>query len=143
MALRFLLFGLFGWCTEIVFTALYGLGEALVARRRVDWALPGTSYLWMLPIYGGGGLLFERAYAVVAELPWPVRGGLYMIGCFVVEYTTGLAIKLVTGKIPWDYSHARFHLHGLIRWDYAPAWFAFGLVLEKVMAWIHAIAQVL
>ena len=33
---------------------------------------------------------------------------------------------------PWDYSHARRHLHGLIRLDYLPLWAGAGLALEPV-----------
>jgi hypothetical protein len=38
----------------------------------------------------------------------------------------------VTERIPWDYSTLRGNLHGLIAWEYATVWFAFGLALEPV-----------
>ncbi len=129
---RFLIYACFGWCAEIVWTACYAVGEAVRARRAIDWRLAGRTYLWMFPIYGGGGLAFEVAHARVAGWPWPARGAIYMLGCFVIEYVTGWIIKRITGKIPWDYSYARWHVHGLIRLDYAPVWFAFGLILEQV-----------
>jgi len=43
---RFALYGLLGWCAEVVFTAIVGL-----VRRR-DRRLTGQTSLWMFPIYG-------------------------------------------------------------------------------------------
>ena len=53
MIIRFLLYGLLGWCAEIVWTALGNF----VAER--DWRLAGVSYLWMFPIYGSIAFLYE------------------------------------------------------------------------------------
>ena len=141
--IRFLLYGIFGWCVEIVWTASFAVVEALAAGQRPDPRLAGNTYLWMLLIYGGGGLLFEIAHAVVAPLPWFLRGAIYMVGCFLVEYATGWLIMMLTGTIPWDYSARRWHVHGLIRLDYAPAWFAFGLILEQVEVIVRSIEPVL
>lgn len=103
----------------------------------------GHTYLWMLPIYGGGCMLFELAHAVVASYPWMVRGAIYMVGCFIFEYATGWMIKMISGTIPWDYSERRWHVHGLIRLDYAPLWFLFGLLLERVEMVVRAVEPVL
>ena len=46
---RFLAYGLAGWCSEVVTTGLRSRG------RDGNWRLTGTTYLWMLPIYGTGG----------------------------------------------------------------------------------------
>ena len=35
------------------------------------------------------------------------------------------------GVCPWDYSDAPLNIDGLIRLDYAPAWFAVGLLFER------------
>ena len=32
---------------------------------------------------------------------------------------------------PWDYSDAKYNIDGLVRLDFAPAWFILGLVFEK------------
>jgi uncharacterized membrane protein len=141
--LRFLSYGVFGWCAEIVWTAAYGVVGAIAAGRRLDARLMGHTYLWMLPIYGGGGLLFEVVHGAIAPYPWAVRGAIYMVGCFVVEYISGWLIKVASGTIPWDYSERRWHVHGLIRLDYAPVWFCFGLLLERVEAVVRAIEPVL
>lgn len=143
MLTRLFLYGCFGWCAEIVWTALT---DAVVAWRRgerVDPRLTGHSYLWVLPIYGGGGVLFEVVHGLVHSAPWLLRGTVYMLGCFGVEYATGWLIQRATGQIPWDYSAQRWHVRGLIRLDYAPVWFAFGLLLERVERFVRAAAPVL
>src|SRR5260370_22124962 len=86
----------------------------------------------MLPIYGAGGLLFERVHAAVGGWAWPLRGGTYAIGAFAVEAAAGLLLRALTGRCPWDYSYARASVGGVIRLDYAPVWLAFGLMLERV-----------
>lgn len=141
--IRFLLYGLFGWCVEIVWTAGYAVAAAVADGRRPDPRLEGHTYLWMLLVYGAGGMLFEIAHAVLAPFPWPLRGTVYMLGCFAVEYATGWLIKTVTGTIPWDYSAHRWQVHGLIRLDYAPAWFVFGFVLEQVESIVRSVEPVL
>ena len=132
--IRFVAYGVFGWSAEIVWSALYVVVAAWRAGEAIDRRLMGKTYLWMFPIYGAGGLLFERVHAEIAFLPMLVRGVVYMLGCFVIEYATGMLLKKTTGRIPWDYSYARFHIHGAIRLDYIPVWFVFGLLLEKVEA---------
>ena len=131
---RFLAYGLAGWCSEIVTTGLRSHG------RDGDWRLTGTTYLWMLPIYGVAAVLFEPAYAEARrrDLPWPVRGALWTVGIFAVEAATGEAIRQVTGEVPWDYSRPRGrkpeprHWRGLVRPSYAPLWFAVGLGMERL-----------
>lgn len=141
--IRLLLYGLFGWCAEIVWTASYELVATLAAGRSPDVRLIGHTYLWMLPIYGGGCMLFEVVHGAVAPYPWFVRGVIYMVGCFIVEYVTGWIIMMISGAIPWDYSERRWHIHGLIRLDYAPVWFFFGLLLERVETAVRAVEPVL
>lgn len=141
--IRFLLYGLFGWCVEIVWTACYAAVAAVLAGRRPDPRLTGHTYLWMLPIYGGGGLLFEAVFRAIHWYPWPVRGAIYVLGCFTVEYAAGRAIERLSGTIPWDYTASRWNVHGLIRLDYAPAWFAFGFLLERVSVAVRTVEQAL
>ncbi len=138
MWIRFLLYGAFGWCTEIVWTAVVGTVEKLAAGEPADMRLAGRTYLWMFPIYAGGGLAFEVVYGLIGQWPWIARGLTYMLGCFAIEYASGWLIRRLTGSVPWDYTQARWGVHALIRLDYAPAWFAFGLLLEVVSRIAHA-----
>ncbi len=61
-----------------------------------------------------------------------MRGAIYLLGFWLVEYASGWLLRQLTGKCPWDYSDLRGNLHGLIAWEYGPVWFAAGLLLEPV-----------
>ena len=60
-----------------------------------------------------------------------------MILFFTIEYLTGWLLRNTLGVSPWDYSNSPFHVHGLIRLDYAPVWFVAGLAYEKVHDWLE------
>lgn len=124
MLTRFLIYGALGWVVEIVWT---GIGSIL----RRDPRLTAKTYLWMFPIYGGGAILFERIYPVIAPMPWVLRGIVWASAIFAVEYITGWLITKAVGECPWDYRGAPLAISGLIRLDYAPAWFALGLLFER------------
>jgi uncharacterized membrane protein len=128
---RFVLYGLFGWCTEVVFTALANLVKSVRRRAPVETHLRGHTYLWMLPVYGAGGLAFEIGHRAMADWSWPARGMVYMAGCFAVEYAAGWVIERVTGAVPWDYRASRWSVRGYIRLDYGLLWFGFGMLLER------------
>lgn len=143
MLLRFFLYGALGWCAEVLWTALYELvagtrKHPTDVRVRVPmtpaerWRLAGHTYLWMFPLYGLGGLAFEPCHEAVRAWPWPLRGLCWAVLVFAVEYAVGRGLRRVTGRCPWDYSYARWNVDGVIRLDYAPVWFAFGLALERV-----------
>lgn len=51
---------------------------------------------------------------------------------FLAEYITGWGLQKAVGICPWDYSNSKFQVNGLIRLDYAPAWFVVGLLFEKL-----------
>ena len=121
---RFIIYGLLGWCLEVVWT---GVGSLLTG----DVSLTARTYLWMFPIYGSA-ILFEPVHDTIRL--WTVweRGTVWIILCFAVEYLTGWMLRETLGTIPWDYSQAILNIHGLIRLDYAPVWFAAGLLFEKI-----------
>lgn len=85
----------------------------------------------MFPIYGLAVFL-EPIHDRIRSRPFYIRGGVYTFIIFLIEYFTGLALKILTGICPWDYSGSRFSVNGFIRLDYAPAWFAAGLLFEKL-----------
>jgi hypothetical protein len=131
---RFLAYGLAGWCSEVLTTGIRSRG------RDGNWRLTGTTYLWMLPIYGSAAVLFEPADARAREagLPWWARGLAWTAGIYAVEAASGEAIRRLTGEVPWDYSRPRgakpepTHWRGLVRPAYAPVWFAVGLGAERL-----------
>jgi hypothetical protein len=131
---RFLAYGLAGWCSEIVSTSIRSHG------RDYDWRLTGTTYAWMLPIYGVAAVLFEPADTAVRIRGWSwwQRGVLWTAGIYVIEAVSGEALKAATGEVPWDYSRPRGrkpvprNWRGLVRPSYAPLWFAVGLGMERL-----------
>lgn len=126
--IRFVLYGLLGWCAEVVWTALLDF----VARR--DWRLPGVTYLWMFPIYGSIAFLYEPLHGAIRDWPLGARALVWSLGFTAVEWLSGFAIARATGRCPWDYqaAGARFAIDPYVRWDYFPLWAAVGLALEPV-----------
>lgn len=126
--IRFVLYGLLGWCAEIVWTALFDFH----AHR--DWRLAGVTYLWMFPIYGSIAFLYEPLHGAMRSWPLVVRALVWSIGFTAVEWASGFAIEQATGRCPWDYqaAGARFAINPYVRWDYFPLWAAVGLALEPV-----------
>ena len=126
--IRFVLYGLLGWCAEVVWTA------AIDFVRTRDVRLAGTTYLWMFPIYGAVAFLYEPLHDALRAWPWPGRALVWAIGFTAVECASGWAIARVTGRCPWDYvaGGARLAINPYVRWDYFPVWAAAGLLLEPV-----------
>ncbi len=131
---RFAVYGLAGWCSEIVTTGLRSHG------RDGTWRLTGNTYLWMLPVYGSAAVLFEPAHRAARRAGWPwwARGAAWTVGIYAVEAASGETIRRLVGEVPWDYSRPRggkpepAHWHGLVRPAYAPVWFAVGLGMEQL-----------
>ncbi len=124
---RSLVYGALGWCAEVTFT---GLKEA--ARSR-DPRLSARTSLWMFPISALARPLFEPAHDMMrGRVPAPARAAIYAVGFLAVEYAAGRGLREAVGAAPWDYSHARWNLDGLVRLDYAPLWAVAGLALEHV-----------
>jgi uncharacterized membrane protein len=128
MFLRFWIYGLLGWCFEIVWTAVI----EKATRRQPDWKLTGHTYLWMLPIYGLLAPLGEPVHDFLRPHIWVLRGLVYLLGIWLIEFITGRLLRRLTGKCPWDYSHLRGNFQGIIALEYAPVWFLFGLGFERV-----------
>lgn len=125
--------GITGWCLEVIFTS----AESVMAR---DWRLIGRTSLLMFPIYGLGALLAPIGRAVDAWIGEPgirtsdrmIRHGiLYTVLIFTAEYITGAWLR-ARGMCPWDYSGSQASVNGLIRLDFAPLWFATGLLFEQI-----------
>jgi hypothetical protein len=131
---RALVYGLAGWCSEVLTTAVRSRG------RDGDWRLTGTTYAWMLPVYAVAAVLFEPAHdaARLGGRPWWQRGLAWTAGIYAVEAASGEALRVIAGEVPWDYSRPRgrkpepTHWRGVVRPAYAPVWFAVGLGMERL-----------
>jgi len=126
MWIRFVLYGLGGWCGEVVYTALTG------SLLQGDWRLKGHSYLWMFPIYGLIAPLYEPIHNLIREGPLLGRALVWSLGFTLIELASGWLIARLTGRCPWDYSERRWAINPYIRWDYFPVWALVGLALEPV-----------
>ncbi|MDO4268142.1 MAG: hypothetical protein Q4C73_06675 [Eubacteriales bacterium] len=125
--------GIAGWCLEVIFTSV----ESIMAH---DWRLMGRTSLLMFPIYGCGALLSLIGMGVdqwIGGRPPNLRdkmirhGMLYMVLIFAAEYISGAWLRS-RGICPWDYSQSQANVNGLIRLDFAPLWFATGLLFEQI-----------
>lgn len=141
--IRIFLYMATGIVTEVLFTSLWDLIDPTFLKSWNTKNLPphqhnpkardnramGYTFLWMLPIYAL--MIFaEPAGVVLANVPWFIRGFLYLTAFWIVEYITGALIKKISGRCPWDYSASRYSFHGYIRWDFAPFWFGYSLFIE-------------
>ena len=124
---RFAIYGLLGWCAEIVFTAARG-----AVTGTGDQRLQGASSLWMYPIYGAGGLAMEVVHRGSRRQPWWTRAAGYAATCLLLEYASGWTLRRTTGACPWDYGDRGINVDGLARLDYAPFWAVAGLAVEPV-----------
>lgn len=86
----------------------------------------------MLPVYALAQPLFEPAHDRLRHRRAPIRAGAYAAGLTAVEYAAGRTLRAIREDAPWDYSHARFNLDGLVRADYLPLWAFYGLALERL-----------
>ena len=121
---NFLRCGIFGWCMEILFTALNAL-------RRRNLQLKGTTSLWMFPIYGSVSFLCPL-FHMMRKRPLFLRGITYMSLIFSAEFVCGRFLRK-RELCPWDYSRSRYHIGRVIRLDYAPYWFGAGLLFEHLL----------
>lgn len=57
-----------------------------------------------------------------------------MVIIFTAEYISGSLLRYFH-MCPWDYTGAKASIQGLIRLDYAPAWFLTGLLMERLLGY--------
>jgi hypothetical protein len=85
--------------------------------------------------------LLEQVAKRMKKAPFWARGLAYTGVIYAAEYSSGWLLRRGTGKCPWDYSGSGRDVHGLVRLDYAPAWYALGLLFEPLHAAVTALEQ--
>lgn len=120
---RFLIYGLLGWNIEVIWTGLYSLTTG-------DVNLVGSTSLWMFLIYGSAAFVLEPVHDRIRSWRWPLRGLIWLILIWTMEYGAGFVLREFLGVTPWYYD-GKYAIDGLVRLDYAPAWFVVGLLFEK------------
>lgn len=116
--------GLLGWFLEITFTSFH-------AFRRRNYKLPGTTSIWMFPIYGMAAFL-EPLSRLMRKRSFLFRGTVYALLIFTGEYVTGSLLQK-RSLCPWNYEKSKWNCASLIRLDYAPCWFISGLLFERLL----------
>lgn len=124
MGRKFIIYGFLGLCAEIFWT---GLGSLIQG----DIELRGVTYIWMFPIYGLA-IFIEPVHNKIRRWPLILRGGVYTLIIFAIEYSSGFILKHLLGVCPWDYGNRLMSVNGFIRLDFTPVWFCMGLLFEKV-----------
>ena len=124
MKKAFILCALTGWCMEILWTGLHSILSG-------ELTMTGKTSLLMFPIYGSAAFI-EPIWRRLCNKPIVLRGLIYTICIYAVEYTSGLLLRTL-GICPWDYTGDPTNINGLIRLDFAPFWFIAGLIFERII----------
>lgn len=127
---KYIIYGLLGICLEVFWTGFKSL-------LNTDYTMEGTTYIWMFFIYGFAVFL-EPIHDRIREQNVILRGFIYMILIYIVEFITGWLLRIFIGVCPWNYIDSR-SINGLITLTYAPLWFALGLFFEKVHDFLNSI----
>ncbi len=122
--IRFTIYGLLGWCLEIIWT---GVGSLISG----NYLLYSFTYMWMFLIYGMG-IFFEPIHNKIRDWNVFLRGGTWVLIIFAVEYFFGWSLAKIIGHCPWDYGNGPLSINGYIRLDFIIPWFFTGLLFEKV-----------
>ena len=128
---KYIIYGLLGLCLEVFWTGLESLSNS-------NYILEGKTSIWMFFIYGLAVFL-EPIHNKIRDKNVLVRGLIYMILIFTIEYLTGYLFRLLLGFCPWNYTDIG-SIHGLITLTFIPVWFFAGLLFEKVHDTLEAVS---
>ncbi len=134
------LLGIVGWLVEVVFT---GIGSLI----RKDWAATSKTFLWMHPVYGGGGFAVYLIYNNVIISANPIVDAVVLAVLFYVplfygfEALAGLASIKLFGRILWDYGRSKWTPMGLINIKYAHYWLLLALCMHPVVYFLSRVVD--
>lgn len=114
---------------EIFWTSLESL-------KNGDIRLIGYSNAWMLLVYGLAVFL-EPLHDIMKHWNVFIRGMIWMVLIWGIEYTTGIILHTILGVYPWYYT-GKLAIDGLVTLAFAPAWFVAGLIFERIHTTLDA-----
>lgn len=120
---RFLIYGFIGIQLEVFWTSI----ESLTHQ---NYTLEGTTYMWMILIYGLGVFL-EPIQKLLKNINIMLRGIIYMTLIYIIEYITGILLFYLIGTCPWNYTDP-YSINGIITLSFIPVWFVMGLLFERI-----------
>ena len=126
-----IVFASFGIAVEVIFTAAMSVVNQAPLCDKPLIALAGHSYVWMALIYGLIPVLGVLFYNRVKDWRIWFRLPLYVVIIYIVEFTSGYLLQVITGRCPWYYTSG-INIMGLIRLDYFPAWLLFVWLVERL-----------
>lgn len=129
---KYIIYGLLGICMEVFFTGFFSL-------LRSDFTLEGNSYIWMFFIYGLAVFL-EPIHNMLRGKNIILRGIVYMLIIYLVEYVSGYLLQVLIGQVPWYYTGIG-SINGLINLTFIPVWFILGLIYERVHDYLDKILK--
>ncbi len=120
---RVIVGGLVGMLLENLFT---GIHSVVFLKDRN--AMCKTS-LWSIPIYGLGCYILTALRHLCKHPALFIPVG--TIAVFAMEYVWGWTLRKFKVKA-WDYTGARFSIHGLIRMDYVVFWLLVTVAFDRL-----------
>jgi hypothetical protein len=120
-----------GFTLEVFFTAISHITDGRWTSQ--DKYLTGTTYLWMMPVYGlSFPLIFVPLYHQIHDAPMILRYIVWAIMISGIEWISGYLYAKTIGFCPWNYRDSRWKIGeaGYTRWDFVPLWGLFGLFME-------------
>lgn len=124
-----------GMTVEIFFTAFSALYSGESVQGKPPLALAGYTYVWMALIYALIPILAPPFHALSRRWPAALRIAAIVLAIYLIEFTAGYLLRITTGSCPWEYQQG-WHIAGLVRLDYLPAWTIFAWGVEKVYLFV-------
>ena len=122
----------FGFSMEVLLVAITHVVDGKITKE--DKLLKGSTYLWMIPIYGILlPFVFEPLRSITSDWFLIARFFSWAVLITFFEGLTGWIYDKTLGFCPWDYSKSKYKIfeRGYTKWTLVPAWGIAGLVLER------------
>jgi len=133
-----IIYGCLGLLIEVFFT---GIGSLI----RKHWDATAKTYLWMCLVYGFTALILET---ISDAITWPfyLKAFIYVPIIYGAEALSAWVLKMIIGRVPWDYGVSHWTPMGFINLKYAPYWLLLAMAFDPIASFLnkllHAVALV-